>query len=383
MLFLDKKSQRSKDENGFLIIKNNPIAKAGVFEYLHSELFVDSEDNTIVKVYRDFEDLKKLKDTFANKPIVHNHQWVGEETNQVDGVIGSEITIDEDNQTLNADLIIYNPNLIEAIEKGLDVELSPGYTGDVTEQTGQFNGQSYSYVQSLGYANHLAVVENGRAGKDLKIQDSKIKLTEREEMKAEDKKFIDTLKRLLSFKDEEAKTEEKTEDEETTIKSILDSDISDSEKLEKIRDLEASKTKDEEAEVEVETEDESSEEEKTEDEETVEKDDKAEEIANIIAEVVKKEVEAKFTDAKKEVKRISDTYTKVSDVIGTSFDYNGMSANDIYKFGYEVVSGQTLSKDMNAETAFLVATSSKRKSFEDSKPDSKEPSKIDTLVSRF
>ena len=383
MLFLDKKSQRSKDENGFLIIKNNPIAKAGVFEYLHSELFVDSEDNTIVKVYRDFEDLKKLKDTFANKPIVHNHQWVGEETNQVDGVIGSEITIDEDNQTLNADLIIYNPNLIEAIEKGLDVELSPGYTGDVTEQTGQFNGQSYSYVQSLGYANHLAVVENGRAGKDLKIQDSKIKLTEREEMKAEDKKFIDTLKRLLSFKDEEAKTEEKTEDEETTIKSILDSDCSDSEKLEKIRDLEASKTKDEEAEVEVETEDESSEEEKTEDEETVEKDDKAEEIANIIAEVVKKEVEAKFTDAKKEVKRISDTYTKVSDVIGTSFDYNGMSANDIYKFGYEVVSGQTLSKDMNAETAFLVATSSKRKSFEDSKPDSKEPSKIDTLVSRF
>ena len=383
MLFLDKKSQRTKDENGFLIIKNNPIAKAGVFEYLHSELFVDSEDDTIVKVYRDFEDLKKLKDTFANKPIVHNHQWVGEETNQVDGVIGSEITIDEDNQTLNADLIIYNPNLIEAIEKGLDVELSPGYTGDVTEQTGQFNGQSYSYVQSLGYANHLAVVENGRAGKDLKIQDSKIKITGDKMKKSYSERILDSLKKIL---DSEANQEEKKEDEGVTVKSILDSDISDSEKLEKIRDLEASKTEDEEAEeeVEVETEDnEPKEEEKTEDEDTVEKDDKAEEIANIIAEVVKKEVEAKFTDAKKEVKRISDTYTKVSDVIGTSFDYSGMSANDIYKFGYEVVSGQTLSKDMNAETAFLVATSSKRKSFEDSKPDSKEPSKIDTLVSRF
>ena len=32
-------SKREKDSNGFLIVKDNPIAKAGVFDYLLSEVF--------------------------------------------------------------------------------------------------------------------------------------------------------------------------------------------------------------------------------------------------------------------------------------------------------------------------------------------------------
>lgn len=383
MLFLDKKSQRSKDENGFLIIKNNPIAKAGVFEYLHSELFADGKD-VIVKVYRDFEDLKKVKDTFANKPIVHNHKWVGEETDQVDGSIGSEIFIDEDNKSLNANLIIYNPKLIEAIENGLDVELSPAYTGDVEERSGMFESQSYAYVQSLDYANHLAVVQNGRAGKDLKIQDSKPHQTG-ENMKEKNtlKKIMDSLRKIL---DEGAKvedTEEKVEDEATTVKSILESEMSDSEKLEAIRALEEAKTSDEEPE-----------EKKTEDEEVKEKVEDADadadaddETAEALSKMIEKVVEAKmekFADAQaKQSRRIADTYTKVSDALGTSFNYNGMTPDDIFRFGYESITGQTLAKSMNPETAFLVATSSNRKqSFQDNATAGKE-SNISKLLNRF
>ena len=58
---------------------------------------------------------------------------------------------------------------------------------------------------------------------------------------------------------------------------------------------------------------------------------------------------------KKEVKRISDTYTKVSDAIGSSFDYSDMSVNDIYKFGYETMTGAKLDKDLDPHTAFLMA----------------------------
>jgi len=396
MLFLDKKSQRSKDENGFLIIKNNPIAKAGVFEYLHSELFADGED-VIVKVYRDFEDLKKVKDTFANKPIVHNHKWVGEETDQVDGSIGSEIFIDEDNKSLNANLIIYNPKLIEAIENGLDVELSPAYTGDVEERSGMFESQSYAYVQSLDYANHLAVVQNGRAGKDLKIQDSKPHQTG-ENMKEKNtlKKIMDSLRKIL---DEGAKvedTEEKTEDEATTVKSILESEMSDSEKLEAIRALEEAKTSDEDAgteEAKTSDEDAGTEEEKTEDEdagteeEKTEDEDVGDETAEVLSEMIEKAVEAKmekFADAQaKQSRRIADTYTKVSDALGTSFNYNGMSPDDIFRFGYESITGQTLDKTMNPETAFLVATSSNRKqSFHDNATAGVE-SNISKLLNRF
>ncbi|WP_300970382.1 DUF2213 domain-containing protein [Helicobacter rodentium] len=65
-------TQREKDENGFLVVRNNPIAKAGVFDYLLCEIMPnckESERNKIVKVYRDWDMLKSVKDSFANKPI--------------------------------------------------------------------------------------------------------------------------------------------------------------------------------------------------------------------------------------------------------------------------------------------------------------------------
>ena len=110
-------SKRSKDSNGFLIIKDNPIAKAGVFDYLLSELKADinADDDRVVKVYRPFDELERIKDSFANKPIKMNHHWVGDETNTADGAIGSIIEADEANGYLRADLIIYNPEIIEKL----------------------------------------------------------------------------------------------------------------------------------------------------------------------------------------------------------------------------------------------------------------------------
>ena len=174
----EKTSKRSKDANGFLIIKDNPIAKAGVFDYLLSELKQDIEpkDDKVVKVYRPFSELIRVKDSFANKPIKMNHHWVGDECETADGAIGSNITIDEANEYLRADLIIYNPKLIEAIETNELVELSPAYTGKEIAENGRYNGEAYEYKQELGEVNHLAVVEIGRSGKDLKIYDDKSKL---------------------------------------------------------------------------------------------------------------------------------------------------------------------------------------------------------------
>ena len=384
MILLDKESKRAKDENGYLTIKENPIAIAGVFEYLHSELFENGEDR-VVKVYRDFEDLKSVKDKFSKMPIVFNHKWVGDETNQVDGAISEDIRIDEKNLSLISDLTIYNPELVEAIENDKIIELSPGYTGEVVEEKGRFNGTDYDYRQIPNITNHLAVVENGRAGGSLKIQDSKIKIMERENMKTEDKKFLDTLKRLLKFKDEDIEVTEKTEDEEPkTVKSILDSDITDSEKIEQIRALEESKTEDSEEVVEKtedseETETTTEDEEKVEDsDEVVEKDDKAEEIAKLI----KEEIEKRFSDSAKKLSRIQDAYDNVSAIIGT-FKKDGMSANDIYKMGYEGISGKALDNGMDAMTAFTLASAKFNKpstTFKDSKT---VDSKLSSVLSRF
>lgn len=378
MIFLDKSSKRTKDENGFLTIKDNPIAVAGVFEYLHSELFENGEDR-VVKVYRDFEDLKSVKDKFSKMPIVFNHKWVGDETNQVDGAISEDIRIDEKNLSLVSDLTIYNPELVEAIENDKIIELSPGYTGEVVEEKGRFNGQDYDYRQIPNITNHLAVVENGRAGGSLKIQDSKIKINEREDMKVEDKKFLDTLKRLLKFSDDEAEVKTEDSEEPKTVKSILDSDITDSEKIEQIRALEDSKTEDEETIEKKEDETPVKDEDKVEDsDEVVEKDDKAEEIAKII----KEEIEKRFSDSAKQLSRIQDAYDNVSAVIG-SFKKDGMSANDIYKMGYEGISGKALDDGMDAMTAFTLASAKFNKpstTFRDSKT---VDSRLSSVLSRF
>ena len=381
----EKTSKRSKDSNGFLIIKDNPIAKAGVFDYLLSELKQDIEpkDDKIVKVYRPFSELIRVKDSFSNKPIKMHHHWVGDECETADGAIGSNITIDEANEYLRADLIIYNPKLIEAIETNELVELSPAYTGKEIAENGRYNGEAYEYKQELGEVNHLAVVEIGRSGKDLKIYDDKSKLGAVMKFKdmfiAKLSKFIDS---EIEAKADEAESEKADSDtsaeiarEIIAIANKSDDDFAGGidEKIEAILTLakklnepladetsEAEKVADEEAE----KEDSEAETKQDEGESIAESEINIDEIAEAVAEVVEKVTEQKlkeFADSqRKEAKKISDAYSEVKKALGSDFDSKNMGVDDIYKFGYEALSKSTLDKKMDSRTAFLLALDGKK-----------------------
>ena len=381
----EKTSKRSKDSNGFLIIKDNPIAKAGVFDYLLSELKQDIEpkDDKVVKVYRPFSELIRVKDSFANKPIKMNHHWVGDECETADGAIGSNITIDETNEYLRADLIIYNPKLIEAIETNELVELSPAYTGKEIAENGRYNGEAYEFKQELGEVNHLAVVEIGRSGKDLKIYDDKSKLGAVMKFKdmfiAKLSKFIDS---EIEAKADESESEKADSDTSVEIAREIISIANKSddefaggidEKIEAILTLakklnepladetsEAEKVADE-----AESEKQDSETEAKQDEGEVESDKiDIDEIAEAVAEVVEKVTEQKlkeFADSqRKEAKKISDAYSEVKKALGSDFDSKNMSVDEIYKFGYEALSKSTLDKKMDSRTAFLLALDGKK-----------------------
>lgn len=381
----EKTSKRSKDSNGFLIIKDNPIAKAGVFDYLLSELKadIDAKDDKVVKVYRPFSELIRIKDSFSNKPIKMHHHWVGDECETADGAIGSNITIDENNEYLRADLIIYNPKLIEAIETNELVELSPAYTGKEIAENGRYNGEAYEYKQELGEINHLAVVEIGRSGKDLKIYDSKSTLGAVMKFKdmfmAKFSKFIDS---ELEAKADEAESEKADSDTSSEIAREIISIANKSddefaggidEKIEAILTLakklnepladetsEAEKVADE-----AESEKADSEAEAKQDEAEVESDKiDIDEIAEAVAEVVEKVTEQKlkeFADSqRKEAKKISDAYSEVKKALGSDFDSKNMGVDEIYKFGYEALSKTTLDKKMDSRTAFLLALDGKK-----------------------
>ena len=382
----EKTSKRSKDSNGFLIIKDNPIAKAGVFDYLLSELKEDIEpkDDKVVKVYRPFSELVRVKDSFSNKPIKMFHHWVGDECETADGAIGSNITIDEANEYLRADLIIYNPKLIEAIEKNELVELSPAYTGKEIAENGRYNGEAYEFKQELGEVNHLAVVEIGRSGKDLKIYDSKSRIGDfmrfKDKFMAKLSKFIDS---EIEAKADEAESEKADSDtsaeiatEIITIANKSDDEFAGGidEKIEAILTLakklnepladetsEAEKVADE---ADSETQDSEAEAKEDEGESIAESEINIDEIAEAVAEVVEKVTEQKlkeFADSqRKEAKKISDAYAEVKKALGSDFDSKNMGVDEIYKFGYEALSKNTLDKKMDSRTAFLLALDGKK-----------------------
>lgn len=365
-------THREKDENGFLIVRNNPIAKAGVFDYLLCEIMPnckESERDKIVKVYRDWDMLKSVKDSFANKPIKDEHFWVGEETNTADGAIGSKVGVDDDNLYLIADLFIYNPLLVQKIEKGEAVELSPAYISEVIAEKGSFNGIAYEYKQDIQCFNHLAVVENGRSGKDLKIQDEGVK-----KMKFKDK-IVSAISKVFDELPEEKTQDNEAEiqdNKEAVIREIIalaakpESEFEGGEaaKIEAIASLVAkiSTSEDSEAETtdnEAEAQDEAETlnvAETTSETTSVNVSELKQEILSEVAEAVQEAV-VKAQDAMFNIQKTKETaYQKVQDSVKAPFDYSKMSVSDIYKVGYEALTGSKMDSKLDAQTAFTLVS---------------------------
>ena len=363
-------SKREKDSNGFLIIRDNPIAKAGVFDYLLSEVFsqVEKDKDRIVRVCREFENLKANKDLFAGKPIKWEHYWVGKEgeTQTGDGAIFGEVRADE--PYLKADLIIYNKDLIAKIEAGEVVELSPAYEANIEAIEGSYNGEGYAYLQKLKEVNHLAVVEVGRSGSDLRIYD---KLREeiikmKKKMKLKDNGFIKNL--IARLKDEDTTQEDSSAEVIEKIVAIAGGEGSDDEKLLSIIEtLKDFHNESEEVEVEAKEEEDAC---KDSEIEVKEKDGEgevepkeggeisltAEELTELIEKVTDSKIKKLQDSMHEDSKKVAQAYKEVSSVLGTGFDFTNKNANDIYKFGYEMLSKQKLQDSMDAKTAFIAVS---------------------------
>lgn len=355
-------TKRSKDENGYLIVKDNPICVAGVFDYLLSEVEpnISQEQERVVKVFRPFEDIEQKKDYFANKPIIYNHEWVGDEREDADGVICSEIKADNERGLLYADIIFYNPQVIKMIENGEVTEFSPGYLADLEPCKGYYNGEQYEYKQTLKSVNHLALVENGRAGNSLKVNDNHF-MKGQKMAKKSDKAILDSIKKMLGFKDEDTtKTQDEylaekilqiaLGEEENAVKLQAINEVLNSLKMAQDEELKEEKTADEcntkdEEVVEVEKE------KVTEDEDT-EKDyiTKAE-----LLEILKEWKTLTDTQAEQESKKTQDAYNLVKNAISSDFHYQGMKADDIFALGYKALTNKTLDKALDPKTAFLLA----------------------------
>jgi hypothetical protein len=165
---------------GFLVAHNVPIARTGWYEYMGEEIGANDQTGKVVRVYRSPEEVFSPGSmaSFEGKILTDEHpsglvtpdnaslytKGVVQNVRQGSGA---------DSDLLLADLVVHDQSLINEIQDGKR-EVSCGY--DCVYEP--MDDGTYQQKQICG--NHVAVVENGRAGDRVAIHDSKTQKTEGE-----------------------------------------------------------------------------------------------------------------------------------------------------------------------------------------------------------
>lgn len=208
MKFLSKvklSNRRYKTPEGYLVCVDSIIARTGKQEYLKSEIFQDSNDDSVIQIDRPKSEVLSPSTiaSFENKPLVDEHP---DEDVNVDNYRDYAIGFARDVRAsklndvdiLIANLIFTDPEAIAEIESGEKTELSCGYDCDIL-------GEGDNLYQANIRGNHIALCKAGRAG-IARIQDTKIK----------DSKYSKLLKDL-SPEERLSKIDELIADEEEAI----------------------------------------------------------------------------------------------------------------------------------------------------------------------
>ena len=145
--------------NGFLRA-DGYLTRTGIFVYR------DAAGNRIreLRVPEEVMDRRTL-DSFALVPVTNDHPpelLTADNAKQYAVGAVSEAVVPEGDK-VRASLMITDAETIADIEAGKS-ELSCGYTADVVQESGIWNGQRYDARQTNIRGNHVAIVDVGRAG---------------------------------------------------------------------------------------------------------------------------------------------------------------------------------------------------------------------------
>ncbi|RWI97857.1 DUF2213 domain-containing protein [Mesorhizobium sp.] len=180
-LAMDRNSVRSFDQDGHLRVEMTPISKANICPYYGREipdfeaLALDPE--RIYRLYRDADELAKAAPTFVGKPLLLKHIPVSAKEHPREAVVGAlGDAVEFHAPYLMAPLSIWDGAAIALIESDRQKELSSSYRYRADMTPGTLAGESYDGVMRDISANHVALVEEGRAGPDVVVGDSKMEI---------------------------------------------------------------------------------------------------------------------------------------------------------------------------------------------------------------
>ena len=169
-------SARSTDENGFLHVSSSHITKATVNPYYGREIpgwrEAGLDPEAVYYGWRDPQELQKSLPTWAGLPLhIEHHVDSADEPAKLTrvGAVGAATW---NAPYIDAPLTVWDAAAIDGIEDGSFCELSCAYRYDPDFTPGSYEGVGYDFIMRNIRGNHVALVEEGRAGPDVVVADA-------------------------------------------------------------------------------------------------------------------------------------------------------------------------------------------------------------------
>lgn len=141
------------------------ITRSGVFPYR-------LPDGTIRRELRHPDDVKASLPSLEGVVVTNEHpgEFVRADSVRLDGVgwTGDRITMDADK--VRGSLFVHDKDTIDQVRTGVKKEISAGYSVDLIEEAGVYNGERYDARQTNIQYNHVAIVSRGRAGPEVALR---------------------------------------------------------------------------------------------------------------------------------------------------------------------------------------------------------------------
>lgn len=159
-------------DDGYLVADAR-VARTGIQIYAGHE--VGKPEMPVVRVYRPDAEVfsRDTLASFAHRPVTNDHpaEPVTADNWKTHAVGNTSDEVARDGSMIRVPLMVSDGATIKLIEDGKR-ELSAGYTCDLQFEAGKTaDGETYDAVQKNIRANHVAIVQRGRAGSEVRIGD--------------------------------------------------------------------------------------------------------------------------------------------------------------------------------------------------------------------
>lgn len=173
----DRISVRTMDVDGRMHVSMTPISKANVCPYYGREIpgceRLGLDPERIYQLLRHPDELAKAAPTFNGIQLLRRHIAVNaDDTQKMDvvGCLGNDAAFKL--PYLKNSLTVWDSSAIAGIETGEQRELSSSYRYVADMTPGEYEGVAYDGIMRDIVGNHVALVEEGRAGSDVLVGDS-------------------------------------------------------------------------------------------------------------------------------------------------------------------------------------------------------------------